>query len=102
MCRAETELAQIENRQANAERNASKRGFGMSNVNEKNKRINFLNAYQNVSSAPENQKVSFSHGFMVWFAVCQLAVCSPQLMLLDFFNFESTQLPSVQLADLGV
>lgn len=29
----------------------------MSNVNEKNKRINFLNAYQNVSSAPENQKV---------------------------------------------
>ncbi|KAL3144358.1 hypothetical protein ABBQ32_004113 [Trebouxia sp. C0010 RCD-2024] len=56
--RAETELAQIENRQANAERNANKRGFGMSNVNEKNKRINFLNAYQNVSSAPENQKVS--------------------------------------------
>ena len=56
--RAETELAQIENRQANAERHANKRGFGMSNVNEKNKRINFLNAYQNVSSAPENQKVS--------------------------------------------
>ena len=56
-CRAETELAKIENRQADAERHANKRGFGMSNVNEKNKRINFLNAYQNVSSAPENQKV---------------------------------------------
>ena len=68
--RAETELAQIETRQANAERHANKRGFGMSNVNEKNKRINFLNAYQNVSSAPENQKVShdcFRH------YLCQLA-----------------------------
>lgn len=49
----------LENRQANTERNANKRGFGMSNVNEKNKRINFLNAYQNVSSAPENQKVRY-------------------------------------------
>lgn len=34
----------------------------MSNVNEKNKRINFLNAYQNVSSAPENQKVGHFFG----------------------------------------
>lgn len=57
-CRAEKELEQIEHRQAIAEKNANKHGFGMSNVNEKNKRINFLNAYQNVSSAPENQKVS--------------------------------------------
>ena len=64
LCRAETELAQIEHRQANAERNANKRGFGMSNVNEKNKRINFLNAYQNVSSAPENQKVSHFFGLL--------------------------------------
>lgn len=73
-CRAEIELAQIENRQANAERNANKRGFGMSNVNEKNKRINFLNAYENVSSAPENQKVSSSHGFMACDLLCQVAV----------------------------
>ena len=56
-CRAEAELAQIEARQANAERNANKRGFGMSNVNERNRKQNFTNAYKNVSSAPENQKV---------------------------------------------
>ena len=56
--RTEAELSQLENRQANAERHANKRGFGMSNVNERNKRINFTNAYKNVSSAPENQKVT--------------------------------------------
>ena len=74
LCRAETELAQIESRQANAERNANKRGFGMSNVNEKNKRINFLNAFQNVSSAPENQKVS---GFF-WLHACWSLVLAVQ------------------------
>ena len=56
-CRIEEELQRIEAQLANAERNANKRGFGMSNVNERNKKTNFLNAYKNVSSAPENQKV---------------------------------------------
>ncbi len=59
-CRTEAELSHLENRQANAERHANKRGFGMSNVNEKNKRINFMNAYKNVSSAPDNQKVNIA------------------------------------------
>ncbi|DBB07013.1 TPA: hypothetical protein ACH3X1_011604 [Trebouxia sp. C0004] len=52
----EEELQRIEAQLANAERNANKRGFGMSNVNERNKKTNFLNAYKNVSSAPENQR----------------------------------------------
>ena len=56
--RIEEELQRIEAQLASAERNANKRGFGMSNVNERNKKTNFLNAYKNVSSAPENQKVT--------------------------------------------
>lgn len=54
----EEELLRVEAQLANAERNTNKRGFGMSNVNERNKKTNFMNAYKNVSSAPENQKVS--------------------------------------------
>ena len=82
-CRAETELAQIEHRQAIAEKNVNKRGFGMSNVNEKNKRINFLNAYQNVSSAPENQKVSthLAPRSLVLCVSCSVVVLPPLLHL---------------------
>ena len=56
--RTEAELSQLEHRQANSERHANKQGFGMSNVNQRNKHTNFMNAYKNVSSAPDNQKVS--------------------------------------------
>lgn len=56
-CSIEEELQKVELQLANTERNANKRGFGMSSVNERNKKTNFLNAYKNVSSAPENQKV---------------------------------------------
>jgi len=56
--RTEAELSHLENRQANSERHANKQGFGMSNVNQRNKHTNFMNAYKNVSSAPDNQKVS--------------------------------------------
>ena len=57
-CRTEAELSQLEHRQANSERHANKQGFGMSNVNQRNKHTNFMNAYKNVSSAPDNQKVN--------------------------------------------
>jgi len=57
-CRTEAELSHLEHRQANSERHANKQGFGMSNVNQRNKHTNFMNAYKNVSSAPDNQKVS--------------------------------------------
>ena len=57
-CRTEAQLSHLEHRQANSERHANKQGFGMSNVNQRNKHTNFMNAYKNVSSAPDNQKVS--------------------------------------------
>ncbi|DBA90382.1 hypothetical protein WJX77_011707 [Trebouxia sp. C0004] len=56
--RTEAELSHLEHRQANSERHANKQAFGMSNVNQRNKHTNFMNAYKNVSSAPDNQKVS--------------------------------------------
>lgn len=56
--RTEAELSHLQHRQATSERHANKQGFGMSNVNQRNKHTNFMNAYKNVSSAPDNQKVS--------------------------------------------
>ncbi|DBA90384.1 TPA: RNA polymerase-associated protein rtf1, variant 3 [Trebouxia sp. C0004] len=56
--RTEAELSHLEHRQANSERHANKQAFGMSNVNQRNKHTNFMNAYKNVSSAPDNQKVA--------------------------------------------
>ena len=81
-CRAETALSQLESRQANAERHANKRGFGMNNVNEKNKRINFMNAYKNVSSAPENQKVGSPAAAQLLLLVLSLLLSESTLQVL--------------------
>ncbi len=80
--RTEAELSHLEHRQANSERHANKQGFGMSNVNQRNKHTNFMNAYKNVSSAPDNQKVSklLLHStlyILLWQVIQLLCVCQP-------------------------
>ena len=78
--RTEAELSHLEHRQANSERHANKQGFGMSNVNQRNKHTNFMNAYKNVSSAPDNQKVSklllhSTRYILLWQVIRLLCVC---------------------------